>query len=59
MILCIFQKNLCDCVTEKNVYRQGSQNVDVDVDVVEEHDDDDVDKKQDGISLGRGGPVEN
>lgn len=57
MILCIFQKNLCDCVTEKNVYRQGRQNVDVDVDVVEA--DDDVDKKQDGISLGRGGPVEN
>ena len=46
---------MCDCVTEKNVYRRESQNVDVDV--VEA--DDDVDKKQDGISLGRGGPVEN
>ena len=57
MILCTFQKNLCDCVTEKNVYRLGGQNVDVDIDVVEA--DDDVDKKQDGISLGRGGPVEN
>ena len=50
-------KNLCDCVTEKSVARQRSQNIDVHIDVVEA--DDDVDKKQDGISLGRGGPVEN
>ena len=48
---------MCDCVTEKSVSLRESQNVDVDVDFVEA--DDDVDKKQDGISLGRGGPVEN